>query len=48
MRRLLLASLLVLGFVGPALTTARGRQWYATTVRSLLDRAGVEGVKEAA
>ncbi len=28
--------------------TARGRQWYATTVRNVLDRAGVEGVKEAA
>ncbi len=28
--------------------TARGRQWYATTVKNVLDRAGVEGVKEAA
>ncbi len=28
--------------------TARGRQWYATTVRNVLDRAVVEGVKEAA
>ena len=28
--------------------TARGRRWYATTVRNVLDRADVEGVKEAA
>ncbi len=28
--------------------TARGRQWYATTVKNVLDRAVVEGVKEAA
>ncbi len=28
--------------------TARGRRWYATTVRNVLDRAGVEGVQEAA
>ncbi len=28
--------------------TARGRQWYATTVRNVLDRAVVEGVREAA
>ncbi len=28
--------------------TARGRRWYATTVRNVLDRAVVEGVKEAA
>ena len=28
--------------------TARGRQWYATTVKNVLDRANVEGVKEAA
>ncbi len=28
--------------------TARGRQWYATTVRNVLDRADVEAVKEAA
>ena len=28
--------------------TARGRRWYATTVRNVLDRAIVEGVKKAA
>ncbi len=28
--------------------TARGRRWYATTVKNVLDRAGVEGVEEAA
>ena len=28
--------------------TARGRRWYATTVKNVLDRVGVEGVKEAA
>jgi len=28
--------------------TARGRQWYATTVKNVLQRAGVEQVKEAA
>ena len=28
--------------------TARGRQWYATTVRNVLERADVEAVKEAA
>ncbi len=28
--------------------TARGRQWYATTVKNVLDRTAVEGVKEAA
>ncbi len=28
--------------------TARGRRWYATTVRNVLDRADLEGVKEAA
>ncbi len=28
--------------------TARGRRWYATTVRNVLDRASVEGVREAA
>ncbi len=28
--------------------TARGRRWYATTVRNVLDRADVEAVKEAA
>ncbi len=28
--------------------TAQGRQWYATTVRNVLERTGVEGVKEAA
>ncbi len=28
--------------------TARGRQWCATTVKNVLDRAGVEGVQKAA
>jgi len=28
--------------------TARGRRWYATTVKNVLDRADVEGVEEAA
>ena len=28
--------------------TARGRRWYATTVRNVLDRAVVERVKKAA
>ena len=28
--------------------TARGRRWYATTVKNVLDRADVEGVKVAA
>ncbi|MEE8265814.1 MAG: hypothetical protein V3R62_05660, partial [Acidiferrobacterales bacterium] len=28
--------------------TARSRRWYATTVKNVLDRANVEGVKEAA
>ncbi len=28
--------------------TGRGRRWYATTVKNVLDRAGVEGVREAA
>ena len=28
--------------------TARGRRWYATTVKNVLDRASVEGVKVAA
>ena len=28
--------------------TARGRRWYATTVRNVLDRAVLEGVREAA
>ncbi len=28
--------------------TARSRRWYATTVENVLDRADVEGVKEAA
>ncbi len=28
--------------------TGRGRRWYATTVKNVLDRADVEAVKEAA
>ncbi len=28
--------------------TARGRQWYATTVRNVLGRAGDQQVREAA
>ncbi len=28
--------------------TARGRRWYATTVKNVLDRAVVDGVKDAA
>ena len=28
--------------------TARGRRWYATTVRNVLDRAGDQQVREAA
>ncbi len=31
-----------------AKATARGRRWYATTVKNVLDRADVEQVKEAA
>ncbi len=31
-----------------SIRTARGRRWYATTVRNVLDRAVVEGVKKAA
>ncbi len=31
-----------------AKATARGRRWYATTVKNVLDRANVAGVKEAA
>ena len=30
------------------MATARGRRWYATTVKNVLDRADVEAVKEAA
>ncbi len=30
------------------MATARGRRWYATTVKNVLDRAGVEGVQKAA
>ncbi len=30
------------------MATARGRQWYATTVKNVLDRADVEQMKEAA
>ncbi len=39
-RRIMLENLVM--------ATARGRRWYATTVKNVLDRAVVEGVKEAA
>ncbi len=31
-----------------AMATARGRRWYATTVKNVLHRTVVEGVREAA
>ncbi len=39
-RRIMLENLVM--------ATARGCQWYTTTVKNVLDRAGVEGVREAA
>ncbi len=39
-RRIMLENLVM--------ATARSRRWYATTVKNVLDRASVEGVKVAA